>query len=261
MDLEQAMRVAVRAAYRGADALRAGGGDGIRIQAKGPRDIVTDRDLAAERAIVAAIRSAYPDHAVVAEEGGALADGADYRWFVDPLDGTINFARGIPVYAVSIALHYRQQPLIGAVLNPVSGELFTAVAGKGARLNGEPVKVSDEADLSRCLLATGFPYRLEPGAEAHLARFGRCLRASLAIRRLGSAALDLCYVAAGRFDGFWEQDLQPWDVAAGMLIVREAGGRVSDYGNGPDPLGKREIIATNGRIHAALAALMEAEAS
>lgn len=258
MDLDQAMRVALRAAYRGADALRAGRENGVRIHAKGPRDIVTDRDLASERAIVETIRSVYPGHAIIAEETGALAGGPEYCWLVDPLDGTINYARGIPVYAVSIALYRRDEPLIGCVLNPVSGELFSAVAGRGAQLNGAPLRVSDEAVLGRSLIATGFPYRLEPaGAAALIGRFGRLLTASFAIRRLGSAALDLCYVAAGRFDGFWEQDLQPWDVAAGILIVREAGGRTSDFANGADPMAKKELLATNGRIHAAMLAMLE----
>lgn len=257
MDLDRAMQVALRAAYRGAEALRSAMGGGIQIQKKGLRDLVTDADLASEREIVQTIRATYPDHAVIAEESGTSVGISDYRWVVDPLDGTVNFAHRLPFFAVSIALEREQNPLVAVVLNPVSGELFSAMLGKGARLNGNPIQVSDKTLMSESLLATGFPYDLEPGFDVLTARFRRCLKRARGIRRLGSAALDLCFVACGRFDGFWEQHLKPWDMAAGILIVREAGGRVTDFSGGPNPTAKEEVLATNSRIHPEMLALME----
>jgi myo-inositol-1(or 4)-monophosphatase len=257
MDLDRAMQVALRAAYRGAEVLRSAMGGGIQIQKKGLRDLVTDADLAAEREIVQTIRAAYPEHAVIAEESGASEGISDYRWVVDPLDGTVNFAHRLPFFAVSIALEREHNPLAAVVLNPVSGELFSAMLGNGARLNGNPIRVSDRTLVSESLLATGFPYNLEPGFDVLTARFRRCLKRAQGIRRLGSAALDLCFVACGRFDGFWEQQLKPWDTAAGILIVREAGGSVTDFSGGPNPAAKKEVLATNCRIHPEMLALME----
>ena len=259
MDLESLERTAVRAAYRSCEVLRTRYGKLSSVDKKGPTDLVTDADFASETEIVATIRAAFPDHAIVAEEGGIHSGSADWRWLVDPLDGTVNYAHQVPFFAVSIACVQGDEVRLGVVLNPLSGELFTARAGGGAQLNGQPIHVSPETRVSESLLATGFPYDMrEPGFKSLTARFLRCLRAARGVRRLGSAALDLCYVACGRFAGFWENWLQPWDSAAGILIVREAGGRVTDFSNRPVGAEAREVLATNGHIHAQMQKLMEA---
>jgi myo-inositol-1(or 4)-monophosphatase len=261
MDLEPLMQTAVRAAYRSCEVLRARFGKLSSIGKKGPSDLVTDADLASETEIIATLRAAFPDHAIVAEESGTRSGTADWRWLVDPLDGTVNYAHQVPFFAVSIACAQGDSVRLGLVLNPMSGELFTARAGGGAQLNGQPIHVSPETRVSESLLATGFPYDLGRGFETLAARFLRCLRAARGVRRLGSAALDLCYVACGRFAGYWEDGLQPWDSAAGILIVREAGGRVTDFSNRPTTVEAREVLATNGRIHAQMQRLMEASDS
>ncbi len=259
MQLDTIERLAVKAAYRSADILRSRLGRLSRVSKKGPTDLVTDADLASEAEIVRTIREVFPNHCILAEEGGESAGDPDHRWIVDPLDGTVNYAHGIPFFAVSIAYAVHDAVQVGVVLNPLNGEMFSAVAGSGARLNGEPIAVSTEGEISECLLATGFPYDLEPGFEAMSARFLRCLRAARGVRRLGSAALDVCYVACGRFAGSWEGEVQPWDIAAGNLLVREAGGTVTDLRNHPVGADAREVLATNGRIHTALHQLMEAD--
>jgi myo-inositol-1(or 4)-monophosphatase len=261
MDLDQVTRTAVRAAYRGADVLRSRFGNLSTIGKKGPTDLVTDADMASETEIIAAIRSSFPDHTIVAEESGVGRGLADFRWLVDPLDGTVNYAHQVPFFAVSIAFAAGDDVRVGVVLNPVSGELFTARTGEGARLNGLPIRVSSETQVSESLLATGFPYDLTHGFDARGNRFLRCLRAARGIRRLGSAALDLCYVACGRFAGYWEDHLQPWDSAAGVLMVREAGGTVTDFSNQPSGAAAGEVLATNGHIHRELLAFMEVENS
>lgn len=258
MDLELLERTAVRAAYRSCEVLRTRYGKLSSIDKKGPTDLVTDADFASETEIVATIRAAFPDHAIVAEEGGIRGGSADWRWLVDPLDGTVNYAHQVPFFAVSIACVQGDEVRLGVVLNPLSGELFTARSGGGAQLNRQPIHVSPETRVSESLLATGFPYDLRaPGFKRLTARFLRCLRAARGVRRLGSAALDLCYVACGRFAGFWENRLQPWDSAAGILIVREAGGRVTDFSNRPVGAEAREVLATNGGIHSEMLAFME----
>jgi len=258
MDLDQVMRVATSAAYQGAEALRSRFGNVTRVDSKGPNDLVTDADIASENEIIATIRASFPDHAIIAEESGQREGNSGYRWLVDPLDGTVNYAHQVPFFAVSIACVQGDEVRLGVVLNPLSGELFTARAGGGAQLNGQPIHVSPETQVSESLLATGFPYDMRgPGFKSLTARFLRCLRAARGVRRLGSAALDLCYVACGRFAGFWENWLQPWDSAAGILIVREAGGRVTDFSNRPVGAEAREVLATNGGIHSEMLAFME----
>ena len=252
------MRTAVRAAYRSGDVLRERFGRLTSIGKKGPIDLVTDADLAAEAEIMATIRAAYPEDAIISEEIGSCDGSGERRWLVDPLDGTVNYAHQVPFFAVSIACFQNQLAQIGVVFNPLSGELFTARSGGGSHLNGQPIKVSKETLVSESLLASGFPYNLNHGFEPLAARFLRVLKAARGIRRLGSAALDLCYVACGRFAGYWENDLKPWDSAAGILIVQEAGGTVTDFTNRPAVPGAGEILATNGRIHADMLTLMEA---
>jgi len=259
MDLDHILRVAVRAAYESADVLRSRWKQLSSIDSKGPNDLVTDADIAAEKAIIRTIRSAYPQHGIIAEESGPQPGASDEHWIVDPLDGTVNYAHQVPFYAVSIAFARADSVLAGVVLNPVSGELFTAQAGKGALLNGEPIGVSPETRIADSLLATGFPYDRSHGFEAMADRLLRCLKASRGIRRFGSAALDLCFVACGRFVGYWEDRLQPWDMAAGALIVREAGGRTTDFSDRQLKTDGREILATNGRIHTDLLNLMGGE--
>lgn len=214
----------------------------------GVNNLVTEVDKLAETAIIEVIHAAYPDHTVLSEEAGLLEKQSDYEWFVDPLDGTVNFAHGIPLCCVSIGLRYKNELLVGVVYSPMMNEFFAAQKGKGATLNGKKISVSAKEDFSRACLVTGFPYEL-PADELPLKVFNAAVRKGLPVRRLGSAAIDLCWVAAGRFDGFWEYNLNPWDIAAGYLIVQEAGGKVSDFsGNDADVL-RKETIATNGLIH------------
>jgi len=251
MDLEYIKNIGIKAAYRGGAVLRRFLGHIDGIGKKGPDNLVTEADIRSEKEIIRVIRERFPDHGVLAEEGGLQSSkDSECLWIIDPLDGTTNFAHQVPVFAVSIAFSLRGDISCGIVLNPVSGELFYAVKGKGAYLNGKPICVSAETDVSESLLATGFSYDVKKDPEPVMKRFRQCLMAARGIRRMGSAAMDLCFVACGRYDGFWEQDLKPWDTAAGALIVREAGGVVTDFsGSRHDDMDQREILATNGHIH------------
>jgi myo-inositol-1(or 4)-monophosphatase len=216
----------------------------------GPIDLVTEVDRACESLIVDVLRRERPDDAVLAEEGGgADRREAEWRWIVDPLDGTTNFAHGYPCFCVSIGVERAGERTVGVVYEPLRDELFHAVRGAGARCNGRPIQVSQETQLGRSLLATGFAYDLRSSREDNLDHFVAFLKRARALRRDGSAAIDLCYVACGRFDGFWELKLHAWDVAAGILVLEEAGGQVSDFRGGPPPRSGREIVASNGRIH------------
>jgi myo-inositol-1(or 4)-monophosphatase len=220
------------------------------VRKKGPIDLVTEADLEVERVFRALVASEWPSHAVLGEESAGGASGAArFRWVIDPLDGTTNFAHGLALFCVSIALEVDGRIEVGVVYDPVAEELFTAERGEGARLNGRPIRVSDRADLVDGLLCTGFPYsvREEPGSQVDV--FAAFLSRARAVRRLGSAALDLCYVAAGRIDGFWEERLQAWDFAAGGLILTEAGGLVTRYDGRPADLFPGQIVASNGRLH------------
>ena len=214
-------------------------------------DLVTETDRASETAILEVLQRRFPDHAVVAEESGAHGAG-DARWLVDPLDGTTNFAHAYPQVSISIAFERAGRTEFGLVLDPIRGETFIGRRGGGATLNDTPLGVSSVADLGAALLATGFPYDRRRHADFYLSYFKAFMLRTQGMRRAGSAALDLCFVAAGRVDGFWEWSLHAWDVAAGALIVEEAGGRVSDFhGAVLDPFGG-QILATNGRIHEAM---------
>ncbi|MDX9817853.1 MAG: inositol monophosphatase family protein [Desulfococcus multivorans] len=257
MDLENIKRVGVAAALAGGAVLRSYLGNLSAIEKKGAIDLVTEADIGSEKTIIQTIRQHFPDHAILAEESGTDPGMPEYRWIIDPLDGTTNFAHQLPIFAVSIAFSYRDEISVGIVVNPISGELFTAVRGQGALLNGRPIHVSDSLSVSESLLVTGFPYNFGDILESVVERFRSCLTASRGVRRLGAAALDLCFVACGRFDGFWEENLKPWDTAAGMLIVTEAGGRVTDFKGGKYGVGDREILATNGCIHRELMSLLE----
>jgi len=221
------------------------------IQKKGRIDLVTAADLEAERMFRALVAGRFPDHAVVGEEAALAAlPVARCRWIIDPVDGTTNFAHGLAIFCVSIALEVDGRLELGVVYDPISEELFVAERGGGARLNGAPLEVTACATLVDALLCTGFPYTVREERGKQVAVFAAFLGEAQAVRRLGSAALDLCYVAAGRFDGFWEERLHPWDSAAGALIVQEAGGTVTGLGGEPFDVFAGHIVASNGPIHA-----------
>lgn len=243
--------VAVAAARAAGEILRQGFGGRQMIRYKGTFDLVTAMDEEAERVVTRILRESFPDHGLYAEEGGSHtgAAGENARWIIDPLDGTTNYAHGFPFFAVSIALERAGEATIGVVYNPVLEEIFVASRGGGATLNGEPIHVSDTPELTRALLCSGFPYDRSV-APAAVDLWGRFTMLTQGMRRTGSAALDLCYVAAGRFDAYYERHVFPWDIAAGSLIVAEAGGTVTNYrGDGLD-LDCGEIVASNGLLHA-----------
>ncbi|MDM8525230.1 inositol monophosphatase family protein [Desulfococcaceae bacterium HSG8] len=256
MDLEYIKRTGIAAAYQGGKVLRSYFGRTFEVNKKGAIDLVTEADIGSEKSIIEAIRALFPDHSILAEESGVTKGSNDHQWIIDPLDGTTNFAHQLSLFCVSIAFAVKGNIAVGIVLNPISGELFTAVAGKGAELNGRPVRVSGSGTVSDSLLVTGFPYNFKENFDLLLTRFSNCLDAARGVRRLGSAALDLCFVACGRFDGFWEQNLNPWDTAAGMLIAAEAGARVTDFSDNPFTVDKKEILATNGKIHEEMLSLL-----
>jgi len=216
-------------------------------------DLVTDVDRASEAIIVEGIQRARPADAILAEEGGGRdAPDASWRWVIDPLDGTTNYAHGYPCFCVSIGVEWEGAPDVGVVYDPMRDELFHAIRGEGAFRNGHRIRVSREADLGRSLLATGFSYDRHQRAGDGLGSFAAFLRRARGLRRDGSAAMDLAAVACGRFDGYWEWRLKPWDVAAGLLLVEEAGGRTSDAAGGSAPRSGAELVASNGRIHDAM---------
>ena len=243
------LEVAVDAAREAGAILRTEFDRPKKISYKGEVDIVTESDRRSEAAIVARLRSHFPQHAIVAEEGsGGAAAGAKYCWHVDPLDGTTNFAHSYPCFAVSIGLVEDGEPLVGVVYNPISDELFTAIRGEGAYLGQKRIHVSPIEKLSTSLVATGFPTHLRT-SSVNIQYYWEFTLRSHGVRRDGSAALDLCSVACGRFEGFWEFGLHSWDTAAGMLMVREAGGIVTDIEGRPYRPGDRSILASNGRVH------------
>jgi myo-inositol-1(or 4)-monophosphatase len=224
------------------------------IAYKGEADLVTQADKRSERAIVERLTKYFPDHAIAAEEGTGHESASEFRWHVDPLDGTTNFAHGYPCFCVSIALAQRNRLLAAVVFNPFYNELFTAARGEGAFFNGKKMHVSKVATVSTSLLCTGFPVRNRK-ASPNLQYYGDFTQRSHGVRRDGSAALDLAGVAAGRFDGFWEFGLKPWDTAAGVLLIEEAGGKVTDFAGNPYQLGGPIILATNGLIHEEMRAI------
>lgn len=216
---------------------------------EGVNNLVTEADHAAEKAIMDTIRENFPDHFILSEESGEMATASEYKWIIDPLDGTVNYAHGLPICAVSIGLEHNGQIIMGAVFNPFLNEFFLGERGKGATLNGEPISVSGKTTVMDSCIVTGFPYTYLDMLNGPLEVFDRFIRKGIPVRRLGSAAIDLCWVAAGRFDGFYEHKLNAWDSAAGFLILEEAGGKVTDFdGNYYSPYQPR-IVATNGKIH------------
>jgi myo-inositol-1(or 4)-monophosphatase len=246
------LATAVEAVVRAGEAQVARLGSSLRIDKKGAIDLVTEMDLEIERAFRAMIAERFPDHAVLGEEFGESGEGgaaARFCWVLDPIDGTTNYAHGLPIFCASLALEIDGVATVGAVYDPNRRELFTAERGHGAWLNGMPLRVSTSAALIDSLLVTGFHYNIHRDPGELIGLFGEFISRARAVRRLGSAALDLCYVAAGRFEGFWEHRLQPWDVAAGALIVEEAGGRVTTIGGEPFRSRAGSVLATNGLVH------------
>ncbi|PYX26928.1 MAG: inositol monophosphatase [Acidobacteria bacterium] len=223
----------------------------VKIEYKGDADLVTVADRKSEALILERVRKQFPSHDVMGEEGARIESGSDYKWYVDPLDGTTNFAHGFPVFCVSLGVQYRGRGAAGVIYDPTRDEMFAAAEGKGAFLNGKPIRVSATARLNDCLVGTGFPsHKRHKNPNIHF--YHQITLKTHGVRRAGSAALDLCNVACGRFDGFWEFNLNPWDTAAGVLIVEEAGGRLTNFAGGPFELDRRETLASNGLVHDAL---------
>jgi len=247
------LATATEIVLRAGDIQLAGQASGFRVDKKGTIDLVTEIDLECERMCRAVLAERFPDHDILAEEFGGSPAGqarSRYRWVFDPLDGTTNYAHGLPIYCASLGLEIDGRREVGAVFDPSRKELFTAERGEGAYLNGQRLAVSDTTALLDSLLVTGFPYDMHKQSGGELVDlFGTFLGRARAVRRLGSAALDLCYVAAGRFEGFWEQYLKPWDVAAGALVVEEAGGRVTGMDGTPFDSAAGHLVASNARVH------------
>jgi myo-inositol-1(or 4)-monophosphatase len=246
---EKELKVAVQAARDAGEILRRSFGQVNRVMKKGDIDLVTDADLQAERTILGIIGSNFPKDNILAEETGAHDHVSDRTWLVDPLDGTTNFAHRFPFYAVSIGLEVEKEVVLGVVYNPQTKEFFEGVTGRGAFLNKNPIKVSETRLLSESLIGTGFPYDVHENPRRVMALFEKILVTSQGIRRPGAAAIDLCYLAAGRFDGFWEEQLKPWDTAAGIIILKEAGGKFSTISGKPYTPYEDSIVAANPFIH------------
>lgn len=228
------------------------------VQEKGRHDYVTQADREAEEAALAVLEERFPGAAVLAEESGGPQRREGLRWVVDPLDGTTNYVHGYPLFAVSVSCEMDGTPAVGAVLDPLRGELFQAMRGAGATLGDERISVSERRVLGRALLVSGHPFREQDRMDSYVAGFADFLRRASAVRRDGSASLDLCYVACGRYDGFWEMGLGRWDLSAGAIIVREAGGVVTGFGAGEDPLETGNVVASNSRIHEAMLEVLRA---
>lgn len=245
------LATAVEIVLRAGDIQSARRASGFTISKKGAIDLVTEVDIECERMFREVIADRFPDHDILAEEFGGTSSihGSRYRWVFDPLDGTTNYAHGLPIFCSSLGLEIDGRIDVGAIYDPTRRELFTAERGEGAFLNGMRLRVSEANAVIDSLIVTGFPYDVHKRPEDLVGLFGEFLSRARAVRRLGSAALDLCYVAAGRFDAFWEQLLKPWDVAAGSLIVEEAGGRITGMDGGPFDLNAGHLVASNGAIH------------
>jgi myo-inositol-1(or 4)-monophosphatase len=253
-DIQQYLTVATQAAQAGGERLKNFWGKLENIQEKTPGNLVTEADTASEKEVLAILKAAFPEHRILAEESGASGDlSSSYVWAVDPLDGTTNYAHHFPVFSVSIGLLLHGQPIVGVIYNPITDELFTAGLGIGAFLTQggqtQPIRVSSTKQVADSLLATGFAYDRTKVKDNNYAEFCHFTQVTQGVRRLGSAALDLAYVAAGRFDGYWERGLSPWDMVAGIVLVLEAGGQVSSYDLSPLDIASGRVLATNGLLH------------
>lgn len=252
------LETAIHAARQAGKVLSRYARDGFRIENKSAIDLVTEADHAAEQCVINVILASYPDHAFLAEERGHIGQShSPYLWIIDPLDGTTNFAHGFPTYCVSIGLEYKEECVLGVVYDPTRDELFSATRGGGARVNDQPIHVSQTAQLDKALLVTGFAYNIRETPNNNLDHFARFALRVQGLRRTGSAALDMCYVAAGRFDGFWEVKLNAWDMAAGVVILREAGGKVTDFSGQSHSLYGQELVASNGRLHDSMVSVIQ----
>ena len=223
---------------------------------EGVNNLVTEADHASEKAIFEVIRKNFPDHHILSEETGEIIQDSNYKWIIDPIDGTVNFAHGIPLNCVSIGIEHHGEVVLGAVYNPHINEFYFAEKGKGAMLNDKPIRVSKETQTAKACLVTGFPYTYINIPNGPLEIFERFIRKGVPVRRLGSAAIDLCWVAAGRFDGFYEHKLEAWDSAAGYLMVEEAGGKVTDHQGNKFSVYQHRVLATNGKIHDEMVAII-----
>lgn len=245
--------ILIKATQAGAAELKKYFNGSFEISKKeGLNNLVTEADFAADKAIIQVIKESFPQDGIISEESEGQNDDAEYKWIIDPIDGTVNFSNGIPICCVSVALQYKSEIIMGAVYNPIIEEFFMAEKGKGATLNGKPIRVSEQKNIDASCLATGFPYTYVEMANDPLTVFSRFIKKGIPVRRFGSAAIDLCWVAAGRFDGYYEHHLKPWDSAAGFLIVLEAGGKVTHFSGAEYSPFQEGIVATNGRIHAEL---------
>lgn len=258
--MKSRMDAAVAAALASGRFLKRRLGKATKVYYKGGIDLVTEMDQRSEEMIIAAIKGDFPQDGFIAEEGDRQEGSSGYQWIIDPLDGTTNYAHGYPCFTVSIALEKEGEIILGVVYNPILNELFRGEKGKGAFRNNRRITVSSTGELAKSLLATGFPYDVQEDPVNNLRHFSGFLLKAQAIRRAGSAALDLCYVAAGIFDGFWELKLNPWDVAAGSLLLTEAGGMVTDFKGGPWDHYSKEILASNGAIHAQMVSVLNCSA-
>lgn len=253
MNRNELLRSAIEAAHAAGEILRSGFGSPVESRSKeGLHNLVTEYDLRCEEKIISILREATPHASILAEESGLSDTHDELTWIIDPLDGTVNFAHGIPIFSVSIAAAIGGVPICGVVYHPLLQETFTAIVGEGAFLNGQPLSVSKTLTLDDSILVTGFPYNVNENPQHCIDQFSKVVGRGLPIRRLGSAALDLAYTASGRFDGYWEVSLHSWDMAAGVLLVQEAGGRVSHYDDRAFRIGHDSIVATNGHIHGEL---------
>lgn len=257
MKMDKYLKEAEEIAQRAGKMLRENINNPGEIFFKGAVDLVTDFDNRAQRMIFDHLSACFPDHDFVGEEGLNKDRGREFRWIIDPLDGTTNYAHGFPIFCVSLALERKGEVVLGLVYDPMKGEMFSAVKKEGAFLNGKKIHVSSVDDLDKSLVATGFPYDLRESNINNIDHFNNFLVRVQAVRRCGSAAMDLCYVGCGRFDGFWELKLNPWDMAAGALIVKEAGGKISDFNNRKFSIFGSEILATNGLIHSQMIEVLE----
>jgi myo-inositol-1(or 4)-monophosphatase len=246
------LKIAEEAAFKSSEVLKKYFGSSFEISNKGPSDIVTEADKESEKIIISEITKNFPDHSILSEEAGLIDHKSEFQWILDPLDGTTNFAAGLPIFSVSIALYKNNKPFLGVIKNPVTNDLYTAVSGQGAFLNNKKISVSNETNLKSSLIVTGFPYNFNEITEELSKRFFDVMKSARGIRRLGSAALDLCYVASGIFEGFFEQNLKPWDTAAGVIIAEEAGACITDFKNNRYNPYMNEIVATNKLIHKSL---------
>ncbi|MFH1995842.1 MAG: inositol monophosphatase family protein [Candidatus Omnitrophota bacterium] len=249
-------RTAIQAAKKAGFYIQKSLGKVTTTSYKGAINIVTDVDTKAEEMIIRRIKKSFPGHSILAEEKGRDGAPGEFTWIIDPLDGTTNFFRRFPFYCVSIALEHKKEVIAGVVYDPARKELFVAEKGNGAFLNGKRIRVSKVSKLSKGFVATGFAYGIKSAANSNIMNFNRFLKKSLAVRRAGAAALDLCYIACGIFDGFWEFDLNPWDCAAGYLLVREAGGKVTRFNGSKFSVYDSQILASNGKIHNQMSKLL-----